>query len=589
MTATTSTKQTPPYLQDPLFADAMSLLQKGSWTAGLDQIHQLQSQYPEDLELARLYAEMSIRSQVDVYEREENRKQTIQKILRYSLIICVLALVSTLVWWSTTQYASYIQNQLEQVRLIAKKNAEELETYTRFRDGQNLLLADRPTAALLKFHEVEQIKPDYPNLDLYIQQAEALAVIEAEYDRGIVFLEENKTLEAQEIFNRLNQAVPNYRDVSIRVEQLEKLSSLDALLKKAASAFDQEQWEDAIAAYQAIKDTDQSYQKEFVERRLYDSYLFAAQAVLDQPETTTDELINAKQLLTKALLIFPQDQQTAASRENLQESLDQALYSTYLEAANVILSSPEGSLTKLNSANEMLKNALKIRSDDQDVIKLVDTSNLYLRAVEDFQTGSWNMAIEDIETVIANNPNFAWNTCQQLLYDSFFERGRVALKAREFTLAMADFQKAIETAEMMPDNRLVRLAVQLEYVQALGDQDLYEEAAAYYQKILTEADLLTLADKFNPVIAKQFEDASTLVDIGNFQAGYIAYRDALKNISSLMGTKKYTIQEGDYLPLLAAHFHTSSNLIVSDNVLISRRLEPGMILTIRFLKTTPAP
>ncbi len=589
MTYQTPAKKNPSYLQDPLFEESMLLFQAGSWTNGLDQLHQLQTRYPDESELITLYDEMTVRSQVDLLEREDNRKNTYRSILKISILVCVLAAVSVFGWWSVNKYAVYVQNQIETMRIAAEANAQELETYARFRDAQNLLLADRPGDALLKFHEIEKIKPDYPNLGLYIEQAQAMADIETEYSRGVALMEENKIAEAQEIFTRLSRAVPNYRDVALRLEQLQKLFDLETRLRAADMAYKQEKWEDAITIYTEIRNIDSTYQPELINRQLYDGYLQAVQTILSQKDKPIEQLLKAQTFFTNAMSIYPQNSQSAGSQEDLRKSVEQALYSAYNESTNQILSAPEGTLANIQMANAMLQNALKIRSDDLSAIKLLETSDHYLLAVESYQSGNWNQSIQEIELVLAENPDFAWGTSYQVLFDSLIEHGRTAYLTNDYELALADFEKAEQTAEKMPENLAASLAAQVEYARVLGEMGRLEEAAKKYQTLIADMDLIALANKRNPKLEKQFTDAQTLVDIGNFQAGYIGYRDAFDEIGSILDTIKYTVQEGDYLSYLAARHHTTADWIMRENQLISRILSKGELLTIPYRTTTPAP
>lgn len=588
---TTKTASTPPpaYMQDPLFGDAMRLFQSAQWTDGLDRLGQLQNRFPDDKELPTLYTEMGIRSKVDQYEREENRRAAMRKVLRGIFLSCAVVLAVTVSWWSITRYATYVQAQVETVRLAAEQSAKELDTFARFRDAQNLMMAGRSSQALAKFREIQQIMPDYPNLDLYIAQAEAMAEVEDEYNRALTLYGEKKYAEALEIFTRINQTIPNYLDVEIRIEELQRLEKMESLLNTANASFDQKLWGNAIEEYTTIHTMDGTYQTTFIDRRLYESHLNLVSEILAQPDATIDRLREADRLYIKALKILPRDEETADLRESLRRTLDQKLYTAYIDQANLKLAAPNPSLLEFSAANALLESALKLRPDDLELTVRTRRATEYVQAVEDYLRSNWSQTIQTMDAILLDDQEYAWGAGIQLVYDSLLERGLSSALNNDPESALSDFQKAERIARMMPNNATALLVARLEEARSLGLVDRTSEAVNLYEDIILTNNLLALANERNPEMYQQLLDAQALRAVDNLGEAYVGYREALNNIVSLMDTVEYNVQAGDYLTWLAHQYGTTSDLIQNVNKLLTRRLDQGDTLTIPYLNTAAVP
>lgn len=583
MSSKQDTKPKPNFTQDELFSAAMRQFQEGQWNDGLEKLTQLMNRYPGDKELSVLHKEMLVRSRIDTYEEEEDRKMITRAIIKYATIAVLVVVLGLGIYWAVDRYSGYVQNQVETRLAQLEENAKQLEIYARFRDAQNLLLADRPNDALVKFEEIKVIEPEYPNLSLYIDQAKAMALIEDEYNRAVALLDENKQAEALEILTRINQTIPNYRDVTLRIEQLNANSSLEVLLRTADSAFQLGDWETALVDYSKLRSEDSTYQTAFVERRLYESYLNAAQAILNLPEATLDQLRTADSYYIKASVIFPRDDETVEVRNRLRKSLDQSLYTAYVNEANLRLASSNGSLLEVSAANALLASALDLRPDNTELLAMFETNKLYLQAVDDYLRGEWDLAILSLDTIVKEDETFASGAAAQALYDALVERGRNSVLQSDFETALGDFDKALDTADDMENNTLARVMVRSDIAQSLGLLTRTSEAVQVYQSIVLEADLLSLAAKNNEDLYQQLVNAQAFADVGDYGTAFGGYRDAMDNLVSVLNTQTYVVQDGDFLPWLARQNGTTTDLIMQASTLLNRRIENGDSLIIPVL------
>jgi tetratricopeptide (TPR) repeat protein len=257
----------------------------------------------------------------------------------------------------------------------------------------------------------------------------------------------------------------------------------------------------------------------------------------------------------------------------------------YVDEANLKLSSSTGSLLELSAANALLRSALRLRPEDQTLLVVYQANDRYLKTMDEFVRGDWDLTILNMEAILAEDANYASGVGAQALFDALMERGRQSLALNDYETALPYFLRALEVAEVLPNNALVLLVAQTGYAHTLGMLDRSLEAVQAYQKGVNQAGIVELARKRSASMYDLLTNAQALADIGNYPGALIAYKDAFDKIGDLLDTVSTTTQDGDYLPYLARQHGSTTDLIMQFSALLSRRIGNGDMLTIPFLPT----
>lgn len=553
------------YEKSPLFRETQREFQQGNWEAGLAHLQELEEAFPLELDLRAWRQEILLRAKMDEVEAEEKKRRRSAFIRHLLVRLLGVAALIALVIFGLRAFSRSILDQWYATRARMEEQVLTLELAAQFRNGQNLLLANRPEEALVYFEKVAEVKPDYPQLDTFMVQARKLIDLENTYQEALGLKSSGDLSAALRTFQVVYDQDPRYKDVSLQIKELRDRLNLEDQFAQAAAAFGDEQWNEAVAGFEALKAADPTYRKTDVEELLYQSYLNAAEARLNEQEPTYESLLEADEYYRKALALKPQNKEIINKQATARRSVEDYLVNSYTYAALQALTGQADSLDALRIAEENFRKALAIRPDDLQVIKQLDYARKYINGVESFNKGLWTQAINDLEAVYVEQPDYANGAARQTLYEAYNARGKNDLASGDYLGALEDFKRAAVLAQEAPDSalRLYEARKMVAYTQGLIGN--FQEAALIYKVAVDESDLRNLARFKNATLANKVEDADIAYNAGKYQLAYNLYRQALEAGTEIYDRVTYVVQKGEYITQLARKYNSTVDAILAAN------------------------
>jgi tetratricopeptide (TPR) repeat protein len=557
------------YEQDPDWTKILDEFQKGNWATAHNMLDELLKKYPLQRELREFQKEMKVRARIDedeIQDTYEERRTRTRKIT--TRVIVGIAVVGLLVYGAYS-LSGFFQVLIENARGRAAQELETIALASKFRDAQNLLQSGRAEDALALFNEIAVEDPEYPNLDVFRQEAATAIALDTQYDEAIFEIENGNFDTALALLKDLNEKSPDFRDVLLRIEQIGQLQTMSTWFEEATTAFDERRWADAATDFEQIRLTDINYKTDEVEEKLFTSYINAAQGVLAQVEIggLEDNLAGlelASGYFEKALALRPQDPAALETREQIRQTVRDKLVENYVAAAISAITDQEDSLAALGIAEFYFGKALALKPQDGALRQQFDFVNKFLSAQDNFFASNWSTVITDLEIVFTEEPDFANGAARQTLYDAYIQRGNLALTLGEYENAIADFRRAAEVAQSSSEGTLLVYEAQINLAYSLGLLRGYEEAVILYQEALTllrQSDQNPGADFWESVAG-----AESLARDGNYSAAYIQFREALNRGNQFYDNFiVHVVQEDDYLSQIALLYGTTVQAIVRLN------------------------
>lgn len=562
------------FFDHKLYKQALYSFQTGDYESGNQQLHELMEMFPLASELRALNHEMAIKSQIDQQEREDlkakRRSRMQQLILRGGILVLFVALVV----YSIRTYSSWIRDQVQAAQYVIEQQAQQLELSVKYNNARSLIAANRPVEAQELTNQIAAEKPDYPDLDQLQVQIDDLLAVEAEYEQAKKLYDQNDP-EALTALRAIQADRPGFKDVPQLIDSLERTSLLSELFTQGNVAYSAADWEEAISAYERIRTIDPGYQASAIESKLFDSYINAGQALLTSPSGGVDEFDMANNYFRAALALRPQDITALEKQAEAQKQYADLQISTYVNEAGLLLKEQGDSLSALQDAETLFREALRIRPNDPELNQQVDLARSYLTAMQEFDKGNWNLVIGNLETVVQQDPEYAVGTARQALYEAYIGRGDSWLAVGDFYSAVKDYEQAAFLAEQSVNSTILLLQAQIKLAEVKGLLGEFEDAVLLYQSVVNELNL-NLSDKLdNPTLSRQLANAENYARVRNFSLAYQRYREAMANPADLFEYVEYEVQDGDYLASIANRFNSTIEAIAN----ASRIENPNKILS----------
>ena len=288
-----------------------------------------------------------------------------------------------------------------------------------------------------------------------------------------------------------------------------------------------------------------------------------------------EALQTAERYFKNALALRPQSEEIFERRDAARLSIEERLVASYLEQAQAVLSNQEDSLEALGMAEVYLREALNYRPADPGIASQLQLAQLFVGAQSDFNRALYDQVIIDLETVYANEPNYARGTARQTLYDAYIARGKAHLASGAYETALFDFQRAATLAEQEPDSLLRLFEAQTKIAEVQGVLGNYENATLLYRDAIDLGGLRSRAEKNDPALAGSLAEADRYADAGNYTQAYRLYRFSVRSADGIYDSVTHVVAKGEYLTLIAALHGSTVQAIVSANDI----LDPNKIYT----------
>lgn len=573
------------YHDDQRFLNALRLFQMGEWNKGLQDLTEVVQDYPLDHELRRLFQEMRIRAKIDKDEKEDIARNRVRRIKSIGIRIAVLGFVAAVLFFGIQTYSSWIQQQFSLAQQSVQQEMAVVELAVKFRDAQDLLQADRPDAALAKFEEVKAADPNYPGLEENMQLAREKALVDLKYEEAMRLKNLGELAAAQSKLEEIQSEAPLYKDVAQQITTIQMEFELESQLSQANSAFEESRWEDAVAAYEELRQSEPNFKADFVEDRLFQSYVNAAEAASANQDDSLEALQVVQDFFKKALAMKPQDPELKAKLDAARGSIEDRLVRNYLAAAQLALADSSDSLDALEIAESFWSKALELRPDSPQIQLQQELARKYLAAQANFTRGRWTDVIEDLEFIYTEEMDYASGTARQTLFDAYLSRGDSQMARGEYSLALSDYQRAAVLAEDDPSSALRMYEAQIDIANAHGALGEYETAVYVYRNAIEMGDLRNRNLDQHAELTALLTEADAYALAGNYRTAYRSYREALRRSNETYDTVTHKVESGEYLTMIAARYGSTVQAIARANDIADpNRIYTGQELLIPVIK-----
>ncbi len=264
---------------DRRYQITLDTLHQGSYQQAALMLRILQAEYPEAPLLASLLAEAQLKAELEaawdgkIMGRQPRRlPKRIVSLLAYLLVVVILL----------TGGVGLYRN-LQTVNVQANQQQELLA------QAQAALAQDQDQLAVNLFRQVLALDSENRPAQKGYASAQLQLMLTSEYAAGLQALQAGDFARAQISLSAVQQQAPNYRDVERLLAQLQATQGAEQLFATAEAAYQAQQWEAAISAYEALRQLDGTYAADLVLPHLAAAYIAAGQQIVAQrPELGAD-------------------------------------------------------------------------------------------------------------------------------------------------------------------------------------------------------------------------------------------------------------------------------------------------------------
>jgi tetratricopeptide (TPR) repeat protein len=580
-----SAETTETHWQDPAYQQTLQLLQRGEWQQGLDALKELGDKYPFIQELRSLRAEMTLRARIDADEQADIAAARQRRLKSWGMRLAAVVTVLVLALVAYGTYATWIQQQVQTTRANIEQELHAVQLAADLRNAQDLLQAGRAGEARQLLQDIAAKVPDYPGLAQTMQQADAMATLEEQYNQAMQQVQSGDSAGALATLELISAKEPYYRDVSIQITDLKRVMFLSDMLAQADQAFNTKDWVKAVPTYETIRALDPLYQTQAIEERLYQSYINAAEAALADPAATLEALQSAEDYYSKALALRPQDQEVQQLRAQARATVEQRLVSSYINAARAAIAENADSLQGMAAAEAYFSKAQQLSPNDESIKLERKMAQLFIKAQDDYTKGLWSDVIASLEFVIGEDSEYAGGTARFTLFEAYLARGDNSMASAQYDSALSDYQRAAVLAEQVAAQAPLQLyEAQIKVGDVQGVLGNYEAAVTTYREAIELIDLPTLLEKSEPGVYAKLGQAERYVTYNNFRYAYRTYRDITSLALPRGAVVTHSIQTGEYLTQLAKRYNTTVEAILLANKDFNpKKINPGQELVIPVL------
>jgi tetratricopeptide (TPR) repeat protein len=467
------------------------------------------------------------------------------------------------------------------------EDVQSLDLQIKFKNAQNLMQAGRYIEAKVLFEDVAKEDPAYPEVAYYLGLANGKVEIEKKYQEAVDLQNQQDITGALVKYQEIADVDSNYKDVSLQIEALNTRSDLLDNLKQGDTAFENEDWEDAVTHYENLRALNPEFQTPYIEDRLVQSYMNAAEALLAQQDKPLSVLERADEYFRRALTIRPRDSEILARRSKVRDALEEGMFWGYVEEARLVLSDSPDSLDAMRQAKAYFDLALGIFPENEQIRlerELVDT---YMSSKDAFDAGNYDDAVMLMEYVTQADPGYANGTARQILYESYLARGDEESAGGYNDVAVRDYQRAAELAEEDPDSVLRLYEAQIKLAGAHGILGNYQQADQLYRSAVELSSFREQAAEKEPQLINKLDQADQLYDVQNYRGAFRLYTEVTTESSDIYEIQYHIVAQGEYLSLLANQYGSTVSAIAQmNNIKNPNRIYVGQQLMIPVLVKT---
>jgi tetratricopeptide (TPR) repeat protein len=377
-----NSEKEPGWAESPLYEQGVVHFEAEEWEGAISAFSQLASEFPDDQELQQILADLRLKASLSQEEgRPGQMRMRIRRLGRPVLLaLGVVALIAVLAGASYFIYT----NWLLPARTTRDQQAHLRELHELAR---GYLAAGEYDRAVDLYREILTEAPDDATATAGLERTAELQELATAYDEALELTQEERWEEALRAWQAILAVDPNFRDVKYWTAFVEEQDVVGSLFVNAELRYESGDWSGAIEALEDLRAQDINYRRDEVEALLVTSLVNLAEQMLSNASDPTEIHSQVMELFDKTLQINPQDESVMTQRA---------------------------------------------------------VAEAYSQGFALFQEGNWEGAIQELQSVYAHEPGYAGGQAVELLYQANINCGDERAQAGDLQGALACYQAASE-------------------------------------------------------------------------------------------------------------------------------------------------
>lgn len=545
---------------DPDYQKLLELYEKGKFNLSVMVLDKLESRYPRHTELKKMRDDLELRMSaqniaVKMEKGEKKEKRTV------TLKMSVFAVVGTLVVMIAFffSYFFFFRETTSEQAVVENTQLTSLNN-----QAEQLLNIGRPQTAAEIIERIREIDPQYENLPSLTERAEVMLALEAKYQLALDLVEEGNTAEALILFKEIEAEEPGMWDVGQQIKLIEADAQIDAFLAQGNAAYQAGHWAEVIMAYESALALDPNLSDPLMKEQLLNSYLNRIISMLQNEDTTVEDIESAEGYYRKAVALVPQSQEFASEREDLQEVSSDLLALKFTQVAREYLRDKDQTRNSIAQAVSYLRRASNIKPENTNLQLELESAETYQSGFRNFVDKDWVQSIENLEVVTSDNQNFAGGNAKILLFEAYVALGKQYYASSLFQDALGYFEQAELQTWEDEDNLMKLFQVQVLIGDTLEKLQEYENAVSYYDYAL---NAIGAADKLVdfPALEDNYAEAVSLAEDETYEGAILAFQEVIDGIDVIYSISEAVIGDGVCLALFAAENLSTMDAIIGAN------------------------
>ena len=566
------------FSNDPEYLKLIEHYQKAEFTECQKLLGSLELRYPGQPELQTIREDLEMKGSLNNLTSSIRKREALAKG-KVTLNLILFSLVVIIGIGAIFFASSLLILKNKPIEVTPNVNSQLDSLYIQ---AEHLLQSGQPSSALEVVLKIRALDPDYEQLPELIERTNKLLEFEAHYRAALDLIANGKNDEALNALKLLESENPGMWDIPQRIAAMEKENKLSAYLKAGDSAYQNQDWEKVIEAYESAIVLKQDLNDTMVTEQLLFAYLNRIIGMLQSDNTSIEEIQLSEQYYRKAVTLIPQNKEFVSQRENLQKISRDLLEKKYTQLAKVKLSDKNQTTATINEAVYYLKKALSLDPENTELQAEVNNANSYQVAFTSFIDMDWPQAIANADAVISANADFAGGNASALLYEAYYALGVRNYKSGLYLDARENLEKAEILAWANGDNRLKIFQVQVLLGDSIGKVEDYENAVSYYQYALNAINYQEKVASRSDLLNK-YLGAEQLVAAGDYKGAFTAYQEVLGQIETIYTISEVEVGSGVCLALFA-----NENLSTLDAILKANDLPTNMVISFGRVLNVPS-
>lgn len=544
-------------------------------------IEKLEKIYPGNPRINGIKIELKMKLSVRNITTYAQKREILNK-LKYALRILVMIIVGILIGTIVTYSFQVISSS----DTDSNEDEQDMTSVVLLENqAEQLLLVGNPESAEEIIEKIRAIDKDNERLPELTLRTEMLQQQKEKYQRALSLSDENNQVEALRLLKEIEAEQPGLWDVSQRIIIIERNIKIKNLISEGNTAFQEENWSEAINVYEEVLSLDPSLDDQQLKEQLFRSYLNQIIFMLQEENASIEDINKAAEYYRNAVSLFPQSRQFLDEREDLQELSSNLLELKYTQTARSLLADSFQDSNTIADAVSYLRKAAKIAPNNSALQLELQNAEYYQIAFNDFIEMKWTQAKINLEKIVEVDLNYAGGNAKILLLESYYLLGEQYFSAGFYQDAILNLEQAeLLIWEERNENLMRFFSTQILIGNAFGELGDYENAVSYYRyatnainiysKLLGNANLTTKYLEANDYFAGE-----------NFEAAYVSYKEVIDNIEVVYSTKEIEIEETIVLAFFAHdHESTVESILKANDLQGNMTVKRGLILIVPSLQ-----